>query len=180
MPCSLATKVNSFHVIFDLNKILIATCFDRGFSIVIMCPRLKDFLKKCLAQFQVYIWFTPSSSLMDSTTNPKVKRVEEGVGACSLACNTLGVEGRAEAPKSRLGRLTKNSITNTDLHNQTTNWLVRSLGIFGAHMSHEQTQTHKIHRGPNLQEATTFPLIVYYVPGHVTNTQMSFCLGTPN
>jgi len=36
---------------------------------------------------------------MDSTANPKVKTTEgEGVGACSLACNTLGVEGRARAP----------------------------------------------------------------------------------
>ncbi len=116
MPCSLVTKVTSFHVIFDLNEVLIATCFDRGFSTVIPCPGLKEFLKKCLAQFQIYIWFTPPSSLMDSTTNPKVKIVEEGVGACSLAYNTLGVEGCVGALGSQLGRLTKNSITNTDLH----------------------------------------------------------------
>jgi hypothetical protein len=37
----------------------------------------------------------PSSSLMDSTTSPKVKKVEgEGIRAHSLARNTLGVEGR--------------------------------------------------------------------------------------
>jgi hypothetical protein len=30
---------------------------------------------------------------MGSTANPKVKTVEGGVGARSLACNTLGVEG---------------------------------------------------------------------------------------
>jgi len=41
----------------------------------------------------------PPNSLMDSTTSPKVKTtVGEGVGACSLAHNTLGVEGRARAP----------------------------------------------------------------------------------
>jgi hypothetical protein len=28
-------------------------------------------------------------------------------------------------------------------------------------------------------EATTFPLTVYSMPGHKTNTQMSFCPGTP-
>jgi hypothetical protein len=40
----------------------------------------------------------PPSSLMDSIVNPKVKTMEgEGVGARSLACNTLGVEGRARA-----------------------------------------------------------------------------------
>jgi hypothetical protein len=116
LPCSLATKVNSFHVIFYLNEVLIATCFNRGFNTVIPCPGLKEFFKKCLAQFQVYNWSAPPSSLMDSTTNPKVKIVEEGVGACSLAYNTLGVEGCVGALGSQLGRLTKNSITNTDLH----------------------------------------------------------------
>jgi len=41
---------------------------------------------------------TSLSSLMDSTVSPKVKTTEgEGVGACSLACNTLGVEGCAGA-----------------------------------------------------------------------------------
>jgi len=38
------------------------------------------------------------NSLMDSTTNPKVKTSEgKGVGACSSAFNTLGVEGRVGA-----------------------------------------------------------------------------------
>jgi hypothetical protein len=32
---------------------------------------------------------------------------------------------------------------------------------------------------PDLGEATTFPLIVYFVPGHMTSTQMAFCPGTP-
>jgi hypothetical protein len=41
----------------------------------------------------------PPSSSMDSTMNPKVKTTEgEGVGAHSLACNILGVEGCARAP----------------------------------------------------------------------------------
>jgi hypothetical protein len=41
---------------------------------------------------------TPPSSLMDSIANPKVKTPGgEGVGARSLACNTLGVEGHAGA-----------------------------------------------------------------------------------
>jgi hypothetical protein len=40
----------------------------------------------------------PPSSLMESTLSPKVKKTkEEGVGAQSLACNILGVEGRARA-----------------------------------------------------------------------------------
>ncbi len=47
-------------------------------------------------------------------------------------------------------------------------------------MSHEQTRNHKTHHGLDLGEATTFPLIVFYVPGHRANTQMSFYLGTPS
>ncbi len=46
----------------------------------------------------------PPSSLMDSTTSPKVKiSEEEGVGARSLVRNTSGVEGRARAPRLGLG-----------------------------------------------------------------------------
>jgi hypothetical protein len=42
----------------------------------------------------------PSSSLMDSTTSPKVKIADgEGVRVQSLARNILGVEGRARAPR---------------------------------------------------------------------------------
>jgi hypothetical protein len=63
--------------------------------------------------------------------------------------------------------------------NQTTSWLVCNLSAFGARANHGQTRTHKTHHGLHLKEATTFPLIVYYVPGHGTNTQMSFCPETP-
>jgi hypothetical protein len=41
------------------------------------------------------------------------------------------------------------------------------------------TRTHKTHHSPNLGEATTFPLIVYFVPGHKTGIQMAFCPRTP-
>jgi len=43
---------------------------------------------------------TPPNSLMDSTTNPKLKIMKgEGVGACSLAHNTWGVERCTTAPR---------------------------------------------------------------------------------
>ncbi len=48
---------NPFHVIFNLNEVLITTCFDKGSHTIILHLGLKEFLKKCLAQFQVYIWF---------------------------------------------------------------------------------------------------------------------------
>jgi hypothetical protein len=47
--------------------------------------------------------------------------------------------------------------------------------IFGAQMSHKHTKTHKTHHGLDLEEATTFPLIVLSVPSHGAYTQMSFC-----
>jgi hypothetical protein len=51
----------------------------------------------------------PPSSLMDSTTSPKMKTLEgEGIGARSLAYNTSEVEGCAGTPGWGLGRLTSN------------------------------------------------------------------------
>jgi hypothetical protein len=43
-------------------------------------------------------------------------------------------------------------------------------------MSHAQTRTHKINHNMDLGEATTFPLIVFFVPNHMACTQMSFCI----
>jgi hypothetical protein len=61
---------------------------------------------------------TPLSSLMDSTTSPKMKTTKgEGVGARSLACSILEVEGRVGALGCGLGRLTSKSIIHADLHN---------------------------------------------------------------
>jgi hypothetical protein len=56
VPCLHAVEVSPFHVIFDLNKLLIPTCFDKGSCTIIFRLKLKEFLEKCLSQFQVYIW----------------------------------------------------------------------------------------------------------------------------
>jgi len=59
----------------------------------------------------------PPSSLMDSTTSPKVKTTKgEGVGAHSPVRITSKVEGCAGVLGWGLGRLTSNSITHTNLH----------------------------------------------------------------
>jgi hypothetical protein len=117
---------------------------------------------------------------MDSTVSQKVKIMEgEGVGARSLVHNTLGVEGHAEALRLGLGWVTSKLITHTDLHKLNNKLINVWLEHFGARMNHVQTWIHKIHHSPKLGEATTFPFIVYYVHGHGTNTQMSFCLKTP-
>jgi hypothetical protein len=51
--------------------------------------------------------------------------------------------------------------------------------MFGATTNHGQTQTHKTHHGLDLGEVTTFPLLVYFVLGHETSTQIAFCPRTP-
>jgi hypothetical protein len=57
------------------------------------------------------------SSLMDSIAGPKMKTTQgKGVGAHSLACSTLGVEGCVGAPWWGLGRLTSKLIIHIDLH----------------------------------------------------------------
>jgi hypothetical protein len=124
---------------------------------------------------------------MDSIASPKVKTTEgEGVGARSLIRNTSGVEGHAGVPRWGLGRLISNLIIHMDLHKLNNKLINAELEHFGAWMSHEQartnhkqTWTHKIHHGLDLGEATTFPLIVYFLFSHGTITQMSFCLGIP-
>jgi len=52
----------------------------------------------------------PPNSLMDLTTK------EKGVGAHSLAHNTLGVERRAQTPRWGLGKFINNSIILTNIH----------------------------------------------------------------
>jgi hypothetical protein len=79
----------------------------------------------------------------------------------------------------RLGRLTSNSITHTDLHKPNNKLVNVWFEHFSAQTNHTQTRTHKTNHDPDLGETTTFPLIVYYVFGHMTSTQMSFCFGTP-
>jgi hypothetical protein len=49
-------KGESISCDFDLNRVLIATCFNKCSRIVIFHHGLKEFLEKCLMQFQVYIW----------------------------------------------------------------------------------------------------------------------------
>jgi len=60
--------------------------------------------------------------------------------------------------------------------NQT---LIHVTKYFDAKMSHGQIRIHKTHHDPDLGEATTFPLIVDFVPFHKAHIQMTFCFGTP-
>jgi hypothetical protein len=66
-----------------------------------------------------------------------------------------------------------------DMHKTHTRWLGDNWSTFGVRTSQGQHK-HKTHHGPDLREATTFPLIIYYVAGHGTHIQMAFFLGTPS
>jgi hypothetical protein len=49
---------------------------------------------------------------------------------------------------------------------------MHSWSTFGAWTNHGHTQTHKTHHDLNLEEGTTFPLIIFFVLGHKGYTQM--------
>jgi hypothetical protein len=70
-------------------------------------------------------------------------------------------------------------ITHTDLHKPNTSWLVQNLSTFGVRTNHGQPRSHKTHHGPDLGEATTFPLLIYFVLLHEAHIQMAFCPGVP-
>jgi hypothetical protein len=123
---------------------------------------------------------TPPNFLMDSTMSPKVKTMEgEGVGVRSLVHNTLGVEGHARALGWGLGRLTSKSITNMDLHQLNNKLFSAQLEHFMCMDEPWANTDSQDSPWPGFEEATTFPLIVFFVPGHEANTQMLFCPGTP-
>jgi hypothetical protein len=78
-----------------------------------------------------------------------------------------------------LGRMISNhSLIRTNTKPRTSG-LVHNWNTLNVKTSHGQTRTHKTHHSSNLGEATTFPLVVYYVPLHEAHIQMAFCPKTP-
>ncbi len=130
-------------------------------------------------QFHVGTWCAPK--LLDRLKcEYEVKTTkEQRVGARSLARNTLRGRGACWSSGMGLKRMTSITHSHRSAQNQTTNWLVHNLSTFGTRTSHGQTRIHKTHHGPNLGEATTFPLIVYFMPLHEADTQMAFYPGIP-
>jgi hypothetical protein len=88
------------------------------------------------------------------------------VGVRSLTHNILRVRGACW--NFRMGTRTRDKWVNYSHKptHETTSWLVHNWITFGAWISHEHTQIHKTHHGPNLGEPTTFPLIVFSMLGH--------------
>jgi hypothetical protein len=129
---------------------------------------------------QMYsLWHNPNL-LYRLKCESKVKATEkQRIGAHSLIRNTSGGKGACWSFGMGTRKSGKHQLLTRTCTNQTTSWLVHGLSTFGARTNHEQTQTHKTHHGLNLGEATTFPLIVYYVPLHKVHIQMAFCFRTP-
>jgi len=122
-----------------------------------------------------------SSSLIDSSVSLKWKQWNnKELGTCSLAHSTLGVWGHARAPRWDLEEWQVLNHSHKLAQNQTTNWSMHSWSTFGVRTSHKQTWTHKTHHDLDLGEATTFPLIIYFVLLHEAHIQMAFCPKLPN
>jgi hypothetical protein len=60
-----------------------------------------------------------------------------------------------------------------------TSWLEVILHAFGVGTNHGLTRTHMTHHGPDLGEATTFPLIVFSAALRWGYIQVALFLGTP-
>ncbi len=91
----------------------------------------------------------------------------------SLAHNTLRGRGACWSSGMRLGRIDKLIHSHRPAHNPHK--------VISAQLEHlwcqdepRATRTHKTHHGPDLGEATTFPLIVYSGPLHGAHIQMAF------
>jgi hypothetical protein len=91
-----------------------------------------------------------------------------------LGSQHFGVRGVCWSSGMGTKKSDKHQLLTRTCTNQTTSWLVHSLSTFGVRTNHGQIQTHKTHHGPDLGEATTFPLIMYYVPLHEAHIQMAF------
>jgi hypothetical protein len=108
----------------------------------------------------------------------KWKTAEEGrVEMRSLAHNTWRGKGACWSSGMGLGRIDK-LIHSHSLHTTHTKWLMHSWSTFGARTA-TVTRTHKTHRGPDLEEATTFPLIVFFATLRGDYIQMALFPGTP-
>ncbi len=91
----------------------------------------------------------------------------------SLAHNTLRGRGACWSSRMGLGRIDKLIHSHEPAHNPHK--------VVSAQLEHlwcwdqpRATRTHNTHHGPDLGEATTFPLIVYSMTLHGAHIQMAF------
>ncbi len=102
-----------------------------------------------------------------------------GTQGTLLASNTKrGWKGRAESSQIRLGKRTSLFI-HLVLHPNPTNKLVRTHSTHLLGTSHGRPWTHLTHHGPDSEEATTFPHIVFFAALRRTCIHMALFPGTP-
>jgi hypothetical protein len=85
------------------------------------------------------------------------------------------VEGHVGASGWDWEELTSFTYSHGPLYKTNTRWFVHSWSILVLRWA----TTTQIHHYLDLGEATTFPLIVYFMPLHEVHIQMAFCLRTP-
>jgi hypothetical protein len=103
-------------------------------------------------------------------SNVSLRWNNERVKSWGTFFNSQHFEGRGACWSSGMGtrKSDKHQLLTQTCTNQTISWLIHSLSIFGVKMN--------LNLG---REATTFPLIVYFMPLHEAHIQMTFCLETP-
>jgi hypothetical protein len=113
--CFIIYEVSLKFVILILYFLAFFVSFVTFLVFVKLCVgKHYNFYESC---FVIVTTKAPPNSLMDSTTNPKMKTSEgKGVGRCSLTCSTSWVEGRVGTLGWGLERLTSKSIIHTDVH----------------------------------------------------------------
>jgi hypothetical protein len=126
-----------------------------------------------------HIWWWCAPKLLDRLKCELVKTTKVRSWGTFPSSQHFGGRGLCRNYGMRLGRMTSNQSFTWTCTNQTTSWLVHRWNIFGVKMNHKQIRTHKTHHGPNLEETTIFPLIVYFALNHGNNIQMSICFGIP-
>ncbi len=134
------------------------------------CGALKDSKKECDAL---------PSSLMDSymSLNRKQRKNKE-LGHIPWLIALWGQRGVLEL-QDGTRKSDKHQLLTWTCTKLNIRWSVHSWSTFGAKTSHGQIRTHKIHHGPDLGEATTFPFIIYFMLLHEAHIQMAFCPMTP-
>jgi len=111
-------------------------------------------------------WHTPTflERLQCESKNENGERIRSWV--CSLTCNTSRVEGHDGTSRWGLGKVTSKSIIHMNLHKPNNKLVNQGWNTFGARTNHEHTWIHKIHHDPDLREATTFSLIIFFMHDH--------------
>jgi hypothetical protein len=128
-----------------------------------------EFLCKCQNLF-LCLWFKYDAHahfLKDSNVSLKMKIMEKKwIGGCSLIHNTLGVEGHVEGLRWGQGWMTSESVIHVNLHKFNNKLVSAWLKHFWCTNKPWAYMDSQNSPWPPLGEATTFPLIIFYVISH--------------